>query len=132
MKIFLMILVLATMGEGRGGRGKGKGKEPAPAPLDNFEANEGKSSDGTMFLTLDFTIVNVETCAALCNEMERCSGFTYRVEAETGGKHGDTEAGQCRFKENIEVTTNDPNRITYVKTSEAPAPAEEEEEEEPM
>ena len=125
MKIFLMILVLATMGEGRRGR---KG-EPAPDPLDNFEVNDGKSSKGKMFLTLDFTIVNVETCAALCNEMERCSGFTFRLEAETGGKKGDTEAGQCRFKDNIKVTTDDPNRVTFVKIAEAPAPAGEEEEE---
>jgi len=112
MKIFLTILVLVAMGEAKRGRGKG----PAPPPaLDNFEANAEKSSKGDMFLTLDFSIVNVETCAALCNEMERCSGFTFRSEAEKNSK-----AGQCRFKDNIKVTTDDPNRTTYVKKEEEP------------
>ena len=113
-----MILVLATMGEGRK-RGKGKN------PLDNFEPHVGLSTYGGKFLEIDATTIDEQTCAALCNEMPKCSGFTFRIGAEEYKKKTSTEAGQCRFKNNIKLGVEDPNRITYIKLVE-----EEEEEEE--
>merc|ERR1719510_655022 len=44
-----------------------------------------------MFVTLDFSIVNAVTCAHLCMEMPRCSGFTFRNGAE---EHEKGRAGE--------------------------------------
>merc|ERR1719273_1042560 len=68
-----------------------------------------------MFVTLDFSIVNAVTCAHLCMEMPRCSGFTFRNGAEEHNKGKSTEAGQCRFKENIKASGENANRDTYIK-----------------
>merc|ERR1711981_1496051 len=80
-----------------------------------------------MFVALDFSIVNAVTCAHLCMEMPRCSGFTFRNGAEAHKKGKSTEAGQCRFKDNIKASGKNANRDTYIKHVEEEAEAEEEE-----
>ena len=128
MKIFvLMLLVLATVGEGKG-KGKGKG-----SALDNFTQYNATATKDYPFLEIDATIINEETCAALCNEMQRCGVFTFRIEAEESKKES-TLAGQCRFKTaeaKLGPIGKGPNKNSYVKNLEEPPELPPPEEEEP-
>lgn len=83
-----------------------------------FEAHYGMGSEGrgkVQYLMIDPTSFTEEKCAILCGEMPRCSGFTFRIDAENK-----TLAGQCRFKEKINVVFPQENRNTYLKKLPAP------------